>query len=357
LTATAFWNVIVLHKVTFAVTGVSSDFTGPVLIVDGTSYPVTDLPVSFWWDDTTTHTFSYQSPLTLGSCKRYVWVSTTGLSTEQSDSSFTATVSGTITGNYKSQHRITFGEVGVGSDFTGTVLTVDSSNQCYGVSGLPCSYWWDDASTHTFAFLSPLGEPYIWAGTSGLSTLQSGSITVSTCGSITGYYVRLLGYMTDSTFRHITSFDTVWTPTDQTETNFKLSTTNPAGFFYNILVSTPVALGSQIVTYTISPDFVTQGSDPIQVWTGAARTGTRVPATISGNSITIKGPIGPGPLYITISLTYGLVGNTYPESAMATWKTTHSYPASAIGCYVFRAQLMGATTTSALYDPTVVLGL
>jgi len=79
--------------------------------------------------------------------------------------------------------------MGVGSDFTGTVVTIDSVN--YGVATLPQSFWWDTGTVHTFAFQSPLtvnGKRYVWTSTTGLSSVQSGSITVTTSGSVTGNY-------------------------------------------------------------------------------------------------------------------------------------------------------------------------
>jgi PKD repeat protein len=96
-----------------------------------------------------------------------------------------------VTANYKTQFEITFNQLGVGSDFTGTVLIVDYVE--YGVSTLPVSFWWDMNSVHNFAFQSPLvvsanAKQYVWTSTSGLSTLQSGSLTVSTFGSVTGNY-------------------------------------------------------------------------------------------------------------------------------------------------------------------------
>lgn len=87
---------------------------------------------------------------------------------------------------------VTFGQVGVGTDFTGTVLTVDGTDY-WGVGGLPHTYTWNIGSSHTFAYGSPLdtglGTQYVWTSTSGLSLAQSGSITVpSGGGSVTGYY-------------------------------------------------------------------------------------------------------------------------------------------------------------------------
>jgi hypothetical protein len=97
-----------------------------------------------------------------------------------------------MTANYMTQYSVTFDQAGVGSDFTGTVVTVDGTG--YGVSGsLPAVFWWDVNSVHTFTYQSPLivdpsPEQYVWINTTGLSTLQSGSITVIASGSITANY-------------------------------------------------------------------------------------------------------------------------------------------------------------------------
>jgi hypothetical protein len=90
------------------------------------------------------------------------------------------------------QYNITCYQTGVGSDFTDTVVVIDGTN--YGVSALPASLWYDSGSLYSFAFQSPLlvglgAKQYDWDSTTGLSSLQSGSITVTGSGSITGNYV------------------------------------------------------------------------------------------------------------------------------------------------------------------------
>jgi hypothetical protein len=180
------------YQVTFSQTGVGPDFVGTVVTIDSNTYTVNFLPFSFWWDNSSSHTFSFSSPLTVNASEQYNWVSTSGLTTLQSGS-LTVTGSGTVTGNYaiETKCQITFGQNGVSSDFGGTVVTIDGTN--YGVADLPASFWWDPSSVHTFTYHSPLVvnpslEQYVWTGTSGLSTLQSGSITVTTSGGVTGNY-------------------------------------------------------------------------------------------------------------------------------------------------------------------------
>jgi len=99
-------NYVKQYKITFEQTGVDSDYTGTILTVDGNDYDYSSLPVSFWWDEGSTHTFAYYSPLVVTpNLKRYVWTSTTGLSNQQSDT-ITVTTNGTITGNYKTQYYL-----------------------------------------------------------------------------------------------------------------------------------------------------------------------------------------------------------------------------------------------------------
>jgi hypothetical protein len=96
----------------------------------------------------------------------------------------------TVTANYVVQYNVTFSQSGVGTDFPGTIVIIDGTE--YGL-GDPVSFWWDEGSVHNFAFQSPLlvtpnAKQYVWNSTDGLSTLQSGSITVTTSGNVIGYY-------------------------------------------------------------------------------------------------------------------------------------------------------------------------
>ena len=183
------WNWKTQYQVTFDKTGVGSDFLGTVVTVDSVNYGVSSLPVSFWYDSGSSHSFSFASPLAVGS-KQYAWSSTSGLSTLQSGT-LTVTASGSVIGNYLVQNQVTFDQVGVSSDFTGTVVIIDSVS--YSRSQLPVSFSWSVGSTHSFAFQSPLvvgstTKQYLWTSTTGLSSVQSGSITITTYGNIISNY-------------------------------------------------------------------------------------------------------------------------------------------------------------------------
>jgi hypothetical protein len=99
----------------------------------------------------------------------------------------------TVTANYVVQYLVAFNQSGVGSDFTGTVVIIDLRD--YNATSLPsnATFWWDKDSVHDFAFQSPLtvnpnAKQYVWTSTSGLTTLQIGSITVSSSGNVIGNY-------------------------------------------------------------------------------------------------------------------------------------------------------------------------
>jgi hypothetical protein len=180
------------YQVIFDQTGVGSNFAGSIVSIDGNGYNYGVLPTSFWWDSDTSHIFSFSSPLVVNASLQYDWISTSGLTTLQSGS-ISITGSGSITGIYSGgiKYEVTFGQNGLSTDFSGTVVAIDGTN--YNVADLPVSFWWDSNSVHTFAYQSPLvvtpqTKQYVWTNTSGLSTLQNGSVTATHSGNVSGNY-------------------------------------------------------------------------------------------------------------------------------------------------------------------------
>ena len=86
--------------------------------------------------------------------------------------------------------NISFSQSGVGMDFLGTTINVDGSPLLR--ADLTKVFSWALGSNHSFAWLSPLAvsvdKQYVWTSTAGLSSAQSGSITVSVAGSVEGSY-------------------------------------------------------------------------------------------------------------------------------------------------------------------------
>ncbi len=181
--------------IAFSQTGVGSDFTGTVVTIDGSNRDRSS--VWFWWYDQSIHSFAFQSPLVSApNMKLYKWNVTIGLSTNQGDTSFQVTQSGSITGNYKTQYNITFAQTNVGSDFAGTVVTIDDAS--YNSGTFPVQFWWDDGTFHLFSFSSPLvvnaTKSYDWVSTTGLSTLQGETLLITGSGSVTGNYFVHIRY-------------------------------------------------------------------------------------------------------------------------------------------------------------------
>ncbi|MCW3998615.1 MAG: PQQ-binding-like beta-propeller repeat protein [Candidatus Bathyarchaeota archaeon] len=104
MTITATFTKIT-YVVNFAASGASSDYVESILIVDGTEYPLSALPLSFTWDSGSTHTYSYASLLSVNSGKRYAWASASGLSTLQGGT-LTVSGEGTVTANYGTQYLL-----------------------------------------------------------------------------------------------------------------------------------------------------------------------------------------------------------------------------------------------------------
>ncbi|MFP3261650.1 MAG: DUF2341 domain-containing protein [Nitrososphaeria archaeon] len=85
---------------------------------------------------------------------------------------------------------ITFSASGLNSNAQGTVLTVNG--QSYTYSQLPVTIYASPGSSISFSWISPVsggtGTQFVWTSTSGLRTSQSGTITVSSPGSVTASY-------------------------------------------------------------------------------------------------------------------------------------------------------------------------
>jgi FlaG/FlaF family flagellin (archaellin) len=151
--------------VTFKETGVSSD-AGSNLVLrvdvgnDGSwdySYTQSQLAgagSSISVSSGTAIKYEFQSPVaTSDSGKRYAWLSGAGTGNFPTSSSqtgiYTITQASTITGNYKTECKVTFAQTGLGSDATGTVVTVAGSPKTR--TDLPFSTW-IDASTGSVSY-------------------------------------------------------------------------------------------------------------------------------------------------------------------------------------------------------------
>ena len=97
------------YSISITSSGISTDSSGMVATLQGTSEPQSSLPYSVWVNSGASCTYSFTSPVTSTTTgKEYVWSRTSGLSqTGQSSSGFTVSTYGTITGTYGIQYQLT----------------------------------------------------------------------------------------------------------------------------------------------------------------------------------------------------------------------------------------------------------
>jgi LPXTG-motif cell wall-anchored protein len=162
-------NYVVQYNVTFNQSGVGPSFTGTVAVIDGVNITVGGLPVPFWWDNGSSHSFAYQSPLVVTvNNKQYAWISTTGLSSSQSGT-LIISASGSITGNYKTQYYLT------------VTSLYDSPN--------PTSGWIDSGTSVTASVTSPYPGPsgarYSCTGWAGSGSVPATGTSASTSFTMT----------------------------------------------------------------------------------------------------------------------------------------------------------------------------
>ncbi|MEM2029458.1 MAG: hypothetical protein QXS05_08795 [Candidatus Bathyarchaeia archaeon] len=134
--------------VTFNQSGVGSDYTGPVLNVDGVNYSAADLPKSFTWVVGSNHTFEFYESLYVNANERYGWIRTEGLSTYCSGEIIVPSGGGVVNGIYTKQYLVIItaspSEVMGGTfraNFTSGGLTF------YGKTGRTPYYIWANAGT------------------------------------------------------------------------------------------------------------------------------------------------------------------------------------------------------------------
>ncbi|MEM2926911.1 MAG: hypothetical protein QXO94_05565, partial [Candidatus Bathyarchaeia archaeon] len=307
--------------ITFNQTGVGSDFTGIVLNVDGNGYNVSDLPVSFTWDIGSSHTFNYYSPLEIGANnKRYVWTSTTGLSTQQSGT-ITASTPGNVIGNYKTQFY----------------LTVTSD---YG-SPTPTSGWFDAGTEVTASVTSPwpIGATdirYVCIGWTG-----TGSVPASGIGTTVAFAINAPSSITWN-----------WKTQYLLTMSANYGIVSPSSGWYD---ASSVVIISAFAPASISGErYIWLG------WTGigiGSYTGSENPAQIVMNGPIDETASWAHQFYLTVASPYGTAGGEgwYDEGDLA-YATVHPLLVEGPSglYYVFTHWSGDATGASSPSDPIIM---
>jgi prenyltransferase beta subunit len=179
-------NFVEVATVTFSVSGLDPNVIEIVLTVDGIGYSYRDLPKVFTWDVGSLHNFTWSSLIQGGSGKQFVWSSTFGLSSHQTESVKVPSGGGSITARYKTQYFVLVQTYGLGSDFWGNSVILDGVG--YKVyDGRPLAVWIDSGRILNYNWISPIqtstsGKRYVIIST------QSDSITINSSRSVTGSY-------------------------------------------------------------------------------------------------------------------------------------------------------------------------
>ncbi|MEM3578284.1 MAG: hypothetical protein QXX51_07555 [Candidatus Bathyarchaeia archaeon] len=250
-------------------------------------------------------------------------------------------------------------------------LTVKTDPE--GLVTIPGEGWYDKGTDVGLTAPEVAGYIFVYWDVDG-TPVEGNPITVTmdTCHAATAHYWPELEYkqfVTDSSFNVIERFDTVWTPKDMKKTTFKLASTNPGQFMLNIVIHNtwPEAISPVTITFTIDPDFILKGADPIQVHDGYGKTGNRIPATVNFDPVTRVGTVTIENIdpcttyYITVHMEYGPAREYFTKTEMLEWKLYHAsntfycgYRVIVPGPFPF---IITSTTSTTIHDPVVVLGL
>ncbi len=265
-TVVAQWKT--QYLVTFTQSGLGSDASGTFVTVNGAAYGLSDLPASVWVDASTgSVTYSYTGAVSGSSGVQYVKTSI--------DASPVTGLSGplTVTGAYKTQYLVTFTQSGLGSDASGTFVTVNGA--AYGLSDLPASVW-VDASTGSVTY-SYTGAV---SGSSGVQYVKT-SIDASPVTGLSGPLTVTGAYKTQYYLMVSSKYDSP-SPTSgwfNSNTNITAYVSSPdSGYTCSGWVGTgsvPGSGGSSVVTFTItSPSTLTWS------WVSLTASPTSTPSSI-----------------------------------------------------------------------------
>jgi hypothetical protein len=334
ITATFTLTTTTTYSVTFTQTGLPAGKSW-IVTFNGVSLTSKTSTIVFKGIASGSYSWSVLTPIAGSTGIRYQAYHASGTMRVPSQTTQTIT--------YMTQYLVTFAQSGVGSDLSGTLVTIDGSN--YAANALP-ALWWNSSSSHSFAFKSPLvvtanGKQYVWASTTGLSTLQSTTFTVSAPGTINGHY-QTQYWLT-------------------TSTNF--GTVNPSSGWFNA--------GS---TVTISATAPSTGSGERYVWHGwtgtgpGSYTGTNNPAI---HAVTMNAAITEtaswthqyqvtvtasptGAIGGTFAVTYTMGGTTYTHQQHNTPWTQWTDASTTVTVSSPQSPFKGYTFSSYTNDPTTM---
>jgi len=273
--------------ITFAAQGLSSDASGTVLTVDGSAYTYSQLPKTFQWVSNSTHSFSWSSPVSGSSGVRYVWASTSGLSTKQSDSSFTVNTNGYVIATYRTQYSLTMNVNPSGGGTTNPA---------------PGTYWYDPGSTVQIS--AAASSDYVFSSWTG-----SGSGSYS--GTATPASVTVNGSITETAnFAPLPVTVTFTVSGLSSDASGTVLTVDGSGYSY---IQLPISF-----TWTIGSSHSFTWSDPISAGSGKQYAWVSTSGLSTAKSGTMTVPSGGGTVSATYKTQYYLTVSSAYDSPTPT---------------------------------------
>jgi hypothetical protein len=179
------------ENITFQISGMSTDTSATVLTIDSTAYTYSQLPHTFIWTSTSTHTITASTPVSSTvSGKQYRWSSWTngdGLSGVGLGTYTVPSSNQTVTATYVIQDNLTFTQTGLDSTATGTVENLNGLPLVR--ENLPYSIWVDNGTVENFTYSSIVSSTTSGKRFRLLNVSDSSPLTVTAPMTVTGNYI------------------------------------------------------------------------------------------------------------------------------------------------------------------------
>ncbi len=263
------------------------------------------------------------------------------------DASGTANTTITMNGNRtvtatftKTLYTVNFAVSGVGSDYSGSALTVDGTE--YLANAFPLTFTWESGSNHSFAYASTLGassaKRYVWSSTAGLADAQTGSLMIADAGTVTASFNTQ--YQLTATSAHSSASGSGW---------------YPAGSYATAAVSSSTEMSGSAVRYVFSG---WSGAGNSELYTYILMEG---PRTVTANWVTqyqvtvSVDPVGSGSATSNTWMSAGtltLSATPYSNYTFAAWTTTGSISIASSSMNPITATVSGPGTVTANFNST-----
>ena len=172
-----------METITLQPNGISNDIgSATILTIDSVPYSYSTLPITFNWEEGSTHTISASNPISVGTNKQYAWTSWSDGGT-QTHTYTVPSSSATVTANYDAQYQVSFNYQvsGGGSGYSAPTITYyNLGSQVSVTAGPSATVWVDSGSTYSYTNnpLSGSGTSERWYASSSTSGTISSSSTI-----------------------------------------------------------------------------------------------------------------------------------------------------------------------------------